>query len=183
VSDFPVLNTERLILRELTPQDASALFSIHSNAEAMKWFGADPLTAPHQAEQLIALFASWRKSPTPGVRWGIEDSNTAELIGTCGFFKWNRSWRSCAIGFELAQSAQGRGLMKEAVLAAVRWAFQHMELNRIEALVHPDNTRSLNLLEKAGFVREGTLRQAGYWNGTHQDLVQLSLLRGECEYL
>ncbi len=183
MSDFPTLKTERLTLRELTQEDAVGLFAIHSVAEAMKWFGADPITEPHQAEQLIELFASWRTSPNPGIRWGIEDIATAALIGTCGFFKWNRMWRSCAIGFEMAQSAQGQGLMKEAVYAALRWAFQHMELNRIEALVHPDNARSLNLLEKAGFVREGTLRQAGYWNAAHQDLVQLSLLRGECEYL
>ncbi|QJI37166.1 GNAT family N-acetyltransferase [Pseudomonas sp. ADAK13] len=182
MSDFPLIKTERLRLRELTPQDAAVLFAIHGDAEAMKWFGTDPLTEPRQAEQLIELFASWRTSANPGVRWGIEDTATAALIGTCGFFKWNRGWRSCAIGFELAPSAQGRGLMKEAVYAAVQWAFQHMALNRIEALVHPDNTPSLNLLEKAGFVREGTLRQAGYWNGSHQDLVQLSLLRGECEY-
>lgn len=181
--DFPIIQTDRLRLRELIPQDAAVLFAIHRDAEAMKWFGTDPLTEPRQAEQLIELFASWRTSPNPGIRWGIEDTATATLIGTCGFFKWNRAWLSCAIGFEMAHSAQGRGLMKEAVYAAVRWAFQHMELNRIEALVHPDNARSLNLLEKAGFVREGTLRQAGYWNGTHQDLVQLSLLRGECGYL
>jgi ribosomal-protein-alanine N-acetyltransferase len=183
VSEFPIVKTERLTLRALTQQDAAALFAIHGDAEAMRWFGTDPLTEPHQAEQLIEVFASWRTSPNPGIRWGIENTATAELIGTCGFFKWNRAWRSCAISFEMAQSAQGRGLMKEAVYAAVRWAFQHMELNRIEALVHPDNARSLNLLEKAGFVREGTLRQAGYWNGAHQDLVQLSLLRTECEYL
>lgn len=91
------------------------LFAIHSDAEAMKWFGADPITEPHQAEQLIELFASWRTSPNPGIRWGIEDIATAALIGTCVFFKWNRMWRSCAIGFEMAQSAQGQGLMKEAV--------------------------------------------------------------------
>eukprot|EP00659_Diplonema_papillatum_P011273 gene11273-17333_t len=115
-------------------EDAVGLFAIHSDAEAMKWFGADPITEPHQAEQLIELFASWRTSPNPGIRWGIEETATAALIGTCGFFKWNRAWRSCAIGFEMAQSAQGQGLMKEAVYAALRWAFQHMELNRIEAL-------------------------------------------------
>lgn len=126
MSNFPTLKTERLTLRELTQEDSAGLFAIHSDAEAMKWFGADPITEPRQAEQLIELFASWRTSPNPGIRWRIEETTTAALIGTCGLFKWNRSWRSCAIGFEMAQLAQGQGLMKQAVYAAVRWAFQRI---------------------------------------------------------
>ena len=55
----------------------------------------------------------------------------------------------------------------------------HMMLNRVDALVHPENTRSLTLLKGIGFVREGTLRQAGFWRNAHHDLTQLSLLRSD----
>lgn len=177
MSDFPLLDTPRLHLRELTRADVPKLFAIHCDAEAMQWFGTEPLTEYAQAEQLLALFASWRTLPNPGIRWGIEGKAESGLLGTCGLFKWNRQWRSCAIGFELAPAAQGQGLMGEALHACVRWGFEHMALNRIEAQVHPHNLKSLRLLERVGFVREGVSREAGYWLGAHHDLVQLSLLK------
>jgi len=180
MADFPVLKTSRLTLRELTKQDAPVLLKIHGDADAMKWFGTDPITHIDHAEQLVELFAGWRTAPSPGIRWGLEDS-TADLIGTCGLFKWNRSWKSCSIGFELAQAAQGKGFMNEAILACIRWGLSHMQLNRIDALVHPDNVRSLYLLQRIGFVCEGTLRRAGFWANMHHDLIQLSLLRSEFE--
>ncbi|NBF10806.1 GNAT family N-acetyltransferase [Pseudomonas sp. Fl4BN1] len=179
MSDFPVIDTPRLILRELSQADVPVLFAIHRDAETMQWFGTEPLTEYAQAEQLLALFASWRTLANPGVRWGIESKAGQGLLGTCGLFKWNRQWRSCAIGFELARSAQGQGLMAEALQAIVRWGFEQMALNRIEAQVHPQNLASLRLLERAGFVREGLAREAGYWLGGHHDLVQCSLLRAD----
>lgn len=179
MSDFPVIRTPRLILRELCPADVPALFAIHSDADAMQWFGTDPMTDDQQAEQLLAQFASWRTLPNPGVRWGIERQSEPGLLGTCGLFKWNRPWRSCAVGFELGRGAQGQGLMTEALEAILDWGFAHMALNRIEAQVHPQNLASLRLLERMGFVREGLSRQAGYWLGAHHDLVQYGLLRAD----
>ncbi|MFP3520097.1 GNAT family N-acetyltransferase, partial [Pseudomonas sp. SIMBA_077] len=85
----------------------------------------------------LALFTSWRSLPNPGTRWAIERHNQPGLLGTCGLFKWNRQWRSCAVGFELAKSAQGQGLIGEALQAIVGWGFEYMALNRIEAQVHP----------------------------------------------
>lgn len=183
MADFPVLKTERLTLRELTKHDATALLEIHGDAEAMKWFGSDPITRLEQAEQLVELFASWRASPNPGIRWGIQEQVQGQLIGTCGLFKWNRSWRSCSIGFELAETAQGKGFMREAIGTCLKWGFSHMTLNRVDALVHPENARSLSLLEGIGFVKEGTLRQAGFWGSAHHDLIQLSLLRSDSDLL
>ncbi|RBJ77965.1 N-acetyltransferase [Pseudomonas sp. MWU12-2534b] len=151
MSGFPVIHTPRLILRELCPADVPGLFAIHSDADAMQWFGTDPMTDQQQAEQLLAQFASWRSLPNPGVRWGIERQSGPGLLGTCGLFKWNRPWRSCAIGFELARAAQGQGLMSEALAAILDWGFAHMALNRIEAQVHPQNLASLRLLERMGF--------------------------------
>ncbi|MEN5094772.1 GNAT family protein [Pseudomonas protegens] len=179
MSDFPVIRTPRLILRELCPADVPALFAIHSDADAMQWFGTDPMTDYRQAEQLLAQFASWRTLPNPGVRWGIERQSEPGLLGTCGLFKWNRPWRSCAVGFELGRAAQGQGLMSEALEAILDWGFVHMALNRIEAQVYPQNLASLRLLERMGFVREGLSRQAGYWLGAYHDLQQCSLLRAE----
>jgi [ribosomal protein S5]-alanine N-acetyltransferase len=174
---FPILATTRLRLREITHQDADALFAIHGDAEHMRWFGNDPMKIVEEATKLIDIFAGWRASPNPGTRWGIERQADGAFLGTCGLFKWNRSWHSCTLGYELAASAQGHGYMSEALQAALAYGFEQMELNRIEASVNPNNTRSIRVLAELGFLEEGRLREAGYWAGQYHDLLQFALLR------
>jgi len=178
MSSFPALETDRLRLRELVVDDAGTLLAIHGDREAMRWFGTDPLTDLQQAERLVETFASWRHLPNPGLRWGIERKDGA-LIGTCGLFKWNRGWRSCTLGYELAASSWGQGFMRESLTTVIDWGFDSMGLNRIEAQIHPQNAASLGLAKRLGFVEEGLLRQAGYWLDEYHDLIQFSLLRGE----
>lgn len=125
------------------------------------------------------LFAGWRLQPNPGTRWALERRDQAGLIGTCGLFAWNRNWRKCALGYELAPQACGQGLMHEALQAVIGWGLAAMSLNRIEAQVHEDNRPSLTLLARLGFVQEGRLRQVAYWGGRHHDLLQWSLLASE----
>jgi len=179
---FPSLATPRLQLREVVASDAPALLAIHGDAEAMKWFGTDPLADLEASEKVIAGFASMRMLAGSGVRWGLVHADPARggaLLGTCGVFRWNRGWRTCLTGYELARHAQGQGLMTEALRAVYGWTFEHMAIERIEAQVHPRNTPSLALLRKMGFVEEGLLREAGYWLGERHDLIQLGLLRRE----
>jgi ribosomal-protein-alanine N-acetyltransferase len=179
MSEFPTLKTQRLHLREITATDATALLAIHGDTQAMRWFGTDPMTDLPQAEKLVDVFAAWRKLPNPGVRWGIALQDRDALLGTCGLFKWNRGWRCCTLGYELAQRAWGQGYMHEALTAALDWGFEHMALNRIEVQVHPDNTASLRSVQALGFQYEGRIRQAGFWLGEYHDLLQYGLLRSD----
>jgi len=177
VSNFPTLDTDRLLLREIVAEDAPALFTILSNAEAMCWLGTDPLSDLKQAARMVETFSGWRKMPNPGTRWGIQRKGANELIGSCGLFKWNRDWKNCVIGFELAQPARGVGYMREAASAMLAWGFENMELHRVQAQVHPENAASITLLRALGFIQEGHLREAGFWLGRHHDLLQFALLR------
>ena len=174
---FPTLETPRLLLREITAADAPALFGIHGDPSLMQWFGADPLSDLAGAEKLVAFFASWRGLPNPGTRWAIQLKGEDTLSGTCGLFAWHRLWRKCTVGYELARAAHGKGYMHEALSAVLDWGFEHMELNRVEAQVHPENLASLRSVARLGFQREGLLREVGYWGGRHHDLLQYALLR------
>jgi [ribosomal protein S5]-alanine N-acetyltransferase len=95
------------------------VFAIHGDAELMRLFGNDPIPDLEGARKLIETFAGWRQLPNPGTRWAVEIKGTAGLVGTCGLFGWNRSWRRCIVGYELAKNVQGKGYMHEALGAAL----------------------------------------------------------------
>ncbi len=179
MSDFPTLETGRLHLRELTLADSDAVLAIHADPDAMRWFGTDPMPDQAAAEKLIEQFAALRREPNPGIRWGIVRQADDTLIGNCGLFRWNPTWHTCMVGYILAREAWGQGYMREALNAALDWGFANLQVQRVDAQTHPDNSPSIRLLENAGFVREGRLRQAGFWHGQRHDLLHFGLLREE----
>lgn len=179
MSAFPTLHTPRLLLREIVASDAPALLAIHGDADAMQWFGTEPMQTLAQADALVATFASWRALANPGVRWGIVRQSDGQLIGTCGLFRWDRGWRCCNIGYELARPAWGQGFMAEALTAALAWGFEHMALNRVQAQVHPANGPSIRTLSSLGFHTEGVQREAGHWLGRFHDLQMMAVLRAD----
>ena len=176
---FPVIQTERLLLREIVERDAEQILAMHGDPELMRWFGVDPLPDLAAAQGLIKRFASFRLDENPGTRWGIQARENNQLLGSCGLFRWDRNWRKCMIGYELSTHVQKQGFMRETLTAVMTWGFAEMALNRIEAMVHPDNQGSLKLLRQLGFVDEGRMRQVGYWGGRYHDMLMLSLLRSE----
>ena len=176
---FPLLTTRRLQLRQIGPDDVPALLPVFADADAMRWFGTDPVHSEEQMAQIVALWQGWRQLPNPGTRWGIARREGGPLLGTCGLFAWNRGWRRATLGYELGRVAWGQGYMQEALQAVLGWGFREMGLHRIDACIHPDNTASLKLARKLGFVEEGRLRDAGFWLGQYHDLLQFSLLQPE----
>lgn len=175
---FPALRTQRLQLRQILLSDAPALFAIHSDVEWMRWYGVEPVSEMAQAEQLAELFAGWFHAGT-GFRWGLECLQDRRLIGTCGLFRWNRSWGNCVIGYEIARDRQAQGYMREALAAVLDYGFNSMHLHRIQAETHPQNLASIGLATRLGFRFEGVHREQAYWNGRFHDLNCYSLLENE----
>lgn len=172
---FPTLSTPRLHLRKIVPADADALFAIHSDAETMRWYGVDPIIEMGEADKLAELFASWFTAGT-GFRWGLERREDGRLIGTCGLFRWNKSWRNCVIGYELARDYHGQGYMREALVSVLDFGFDQMQLHRVQAETHPDNAASIGLATRLGFQFEGVHREQAFWLGSFHDLNCYSLL-------
>ena len=174
---FPTLQTARLLLREITPEDALALFEIHGDPAAMRYFGSlqkdlDGMRA------VIQRFAQWRSLPAPGTRWGIALQAGGPLIGSCGLFSWNRESRRCALGYELHPTHQGQGLMQEALSAVLAWGFAQMDgLHRIEAQIHPDNLSSTRLIQRMGFRADGLQRDVIWYEDQPMSLTMWSRLK------
>ena len=175
---FPLLITERLRLRQIVPADVDALYAIHSNVEWMRWYGVEPVTTRAQAAQLADMFAGWHGAGS-GYRWALERSDDARMIGTCGLFRWNRSWRNCVIGYEIAYDCRSRGYMREAAAAILDYGFSEMGLHRVQAETHPANLASIALATRLGFRFEGVHREQACWGGRFHDLNCYGLLESD----
>ncbi len=145
----------------------------------MQWMGKDALIDLEAAHHTVGRFLAGRIAFVPSTRWGLERKLDGQLLGTGGVFNLSKEWKKCTLGYELHISAQGQGYLHEALKKIVLWAFENLELHRIEALIHRDNKASLKLAQRLGFQIEGTLREVAFWNNSHHDMMQLGLLRRE----
>jgi ribosomal-protein-alanine N-acetyltransferase len=177
--NFPQLETERLILRELHTEDAPDVYEIFANPEVTKFYDVSLMRKTSEAEKLILWWARRYKRKL-AIRWGITLKNSAQVIGTCGFSELDLDNRLAEIGYDLGYAYWGKGVMTEAVRAMVNFGFTSaLQINRIETWVTIQNTRSVRILEKIGMNREGTLRQRQFWMGEFYDVDMYSLLRSE----
>lgn len=75
------------------------------------------------------------------------------------------------------------GIMTEVLNVIIDFAFHTLDVNRIEAAVSTENTASIRVLEKSGFIKEGILRECSYWRGSCHDMMMFSILKNEYYFI
>lgn len=175
---FPIIETSRLILREVTNVDAENMLKYLSDQEVVKPMGLEPFRTVEDALGEISWYKSIAEDGT-GIRWGIALKDSGEMIGSCGFLNMNTKHHRAEIGYELSKDYWGIGIASEALEAVVKYGFHHFQLERIEALIEPANVPSHKLVEKQGFTREGLLRHYEYTCGKFDNLYMYSVLKGD----
>lgn len=178
---FPILETDRSILRQVTPEDASSLLTYLSNKEVTMHMGLEPFQSIDDALDEISWYQSILEKKT-GIRWGITLKDQEEVIGSCGFLNLTSQHHRSEIGIELSKDHWGKGIASEAFEAVIRYGFEQMDLQRIEALIEPPNIPSQKLTEKQGFIREGLLRSYEFTCGKFDDLYMYSLLKQDFNF-
>jgi ribosomal-protein-alanine N-acetyltransferase len=109
--------------------------------------------------------------------WLLRSPDSGAMIGECSFTNIIRGpFQACHLGFSLGHEYQGKGLMHEALLAAIRDIFENHRLNRIMANYQPGNHRSEKLLSRLGFQQEGIARNYLKINGSWADHILTALL-------
>ncbi|MEH7384525.1 GNAT family protein [Bacillus sp. JJ1521] len=177
---FPVLQTERLVLRRITNEDANSILKYLSDEEVMKYYGLEPFTAINDALDEISCYQSIHNNKT-GIRWGVTLIDQGVVIGSCGFHNMGSHHFRTEIGFELSKEQWGNGIAVEAVEAIISYGFKQLNFQRIEALIEPPNQSSQKLVEKLGFIKEGLLRKYEFTRGKFDDLYMYSLLKEDFE--
>jgi ribosomal-protein-alanine N-acetyltransferase len=148
---FPVIKTERLLLRQLSDDDKHAILRNFSDEAVTRWFFDEPFNEITQAEELIADFNE-NFLNEKGLTWAITCQGDNDVIGTCGIEPFQVGGRG-EIGFDLAQSQWGKGLMSEALGAVIAFGFESLRLQGIDADTYCENKRSITLLERLGFTK------------------------------
>lgn len=177
-STFPVLETDRLILRQVTNDDAGSLLKYLSDKDVMKYVGLAPFISIENSLEEISWYQSIFENKT-GIRWGITVKDQGEVIGSCGFLNLVTKHHRSEIGIELSKEYWRKGIASEAFEAVIEYGFKEMNLQRIEALIEPANIPSQKLAERHGFIREGLLRNYEFTCGKFDDLYMYSLLKGD----
>lgn len=177
--EFPVLETERLILRQIKKDDAHVLFEYWSDFEVTKYMNIEPFSNINEAEYMIDLLNNLFIE-NKAMRWAIVEKKSNNIIGTCGYNSGldKESYKG-EFGYDLGKIYWGKGFMKEAAEKIIKFGFENLNLNRIEAFVVPENHGSINLLNKLKFKNEGLLRQNGYYKDKFWDEYIFSLLKNE----
>ena len=176
LKDLPTLETERLILRKMVLNDAEAVFAYASNSEVSRY----TLWETHRSiedSRAFLEFATQKYENGGEPDWGIVYRGNGCLVGACGLVNWEAEHARAEVGFVLSREYWGRGLMSEAVRAILRFGFERMNLNRIEARCIAENAASARVMEKAGMVYEGTLRQREYIKGAYRDIKLYAILK------
>ncbi|MBY0122791.1 GNAT family N-acetyltransferase [Bacillus sp. S/N-304-OC-R1] len=147
-----------------------------SDPEVMKYFGMEPFQNKKEALEEIQWYKDIYTNKT-GIRWGITLKGQDKVIRSCGFLNISPRHSRAEIGAELSKDYWRRGIMSEALTAIIGYGFQDLGLMRIQALIEPPNTPSIQLFESKGFIREGLLRKYEYTCGKFDDLYMYSLLK------
>lgn len=174
---FPTIHTERLILKQATTEDAKDMHIYLSNETVCRYMGIDAHETIEDTKGEIQWYDKIFKEQT-GIRWGISLKDNPAIIGEiCGFLNLEKQHCRTEIGYELHHDHWRKGIMKEAITAVLRYGFQEMNLNRIEAIIDPANTSSVQLLEKIDFVREGLLREYDLGQNGFDDVYMYAILK------
>lgn len=174
----PTLHTDRLRLRPFGDADADALYALQSSAHVLRYWDAPTWTERSRAQEFIDRSHQLAEDGT-GVRLAIERLADGRFTGWCHLTRWEPDFRSAAIGFCFTDAVWGQGYATEAAGAVLQWAYDTLDLNRVQAEADTRNIACARVLEKVGFVREGTLRQDCIVNGEVSDSWVYGLIEAD----
>lgn len=160
---FPILKTDRLLLRQFTDSDLENVFKGLSHPDIIKYYGVsyDSLEATKAQMQ---FFADLEKDET-GLWWAVCSPNNQTFYGAGGINSLSKQHLKAEVGFWLLCEHWGKGIMTEALPLIINYGFEQMNLHRIEGIVEPENLNCKRALGKLGFQYEGTMKDCEIKNG------------------
>lgn len=140
-----IIETERLVLRPVTLDDAEAMFEYASNKENTRYTFPTNQSLEETKNNIAQFYLA-----NPLGRWGIELKSTGEFIGTIDLHKMDTVLKKAAVGYIIHQKYWNQGLTTEANRAVIELAFEKIGMNKLTALHDKDNPASGKVMKKSG---------------------------------
>ena len=172
---FPLIATDRLVLRQLTSKHENEIFELRSDERVSKFLNRQKYKKIVEAREFIDKINKGIRQ-NEWIYWAITLKNDKKLIGTICLWHISKENFRAEVGFELHPDFQGRGIMQEALTKVLDYGFKDMKLHSIEGNVDPNNLSSIKLLEKNNFIREAYFKENLYCNGKFSDTAIYSLI-------
>lgn len=155
---FPILATERLTLRQLRITDKQEVFTLRSDSEINKYLDRQLSNTIDDARNFINK-VNENVDKNASLYWAITLNDSNLFTGTCCLYGFSNENEKCEIGYELLTRFQGKGIMKEALIKVIDYAFNTIKVQKIEAFIHKENLPSIKLLEQLSFLTSDELDQ------------------------
>jgi ribosomal-protein-alanine N-acetyltransferase len=175
-ANFPILDCGLVKLRSLQLSDSEDYFKLLAAPEVNQYLSDEdiPQNILQAADEIRFWAGLFEKKQS--IFWAIATPKEDKLIGTIGFNSFNIHNRRAEISYELSHHFWRRGIMSKVLSKILNFAFSEMHINRIEAKTMIDNLPSQKLLDKVGFLKEGTAREYRIIRGIPVDVALYSLL-------
>jgi ribosomal-protein-alanine N-acetyltransferase len=161
----------------MTTNDAEEILYLRSNDDVMKYIDRERTKSIEDARSFLDKIDASLDSNN-GIMWGITlKEKPGALIGNIGYWRLIKEHYRAEVGYMLRPSFWKKGIMKEALLRVIDFAFDEMNLHSIEANINPGNTASATLLESTGFIKEAYFKEDFFFNGAFHDTIIYSRLK------
>jgi ribosomal-protein-alanine N-acetyltransferase len=176
---FPIRNTSRLVLRQLEETDAPAIFEHRADAVVNTWVdGFRHATV----EDSYAFIERIHRETAEGrtIMWVLSEKGNNTFLGTVCLWNMDYTAKRAETGYSLVSTHHRKGLMHEALAAAIAFGFEVLQLETIDGYTHQHNEASIKLMLKNGFVQQAVPRKAVapdriYFSLTREKFASLQL--------
>jgi len=179
-SKVPVIQTKNLILREIKKSDVDDMYEYSSNPKTSEFL----LWDVHKSKEFTAKFINYiidKYKSGEYSDWAIEFKHNNKMIGTAGYTKIDETNMVAEIGYVLNPNYWGNGIATEAAFAVIAFAFEKLNMHRVEAKFMQGNDASLGVMKKLGMTFEGYRRDLMFVKGQYRTIGTSSILRDEFE--
>ena len=173
---FPLLETKRVILRELNSTYVDVIFDFNSCNKSLEYIIREPFKTKQEAIQKLKMFISGMKEKS-AYWWVFTLKETGENIGYGGLFDISKEHNRAEIGYGLIKKYWGKGYMSEILTEIVRFGISTAGFHKISGIVIQGNSTSVKLLENNNFQKEAHLKEHSFLRGTYYDEMIYSLLK------
>ncbi|KIL49682.1 GNAT family N-acetyltransferase [Jeotgalibacillus soli] len=175
---FTTIETERTLIRPIKLSDVDDIYTYGSVEEVTRYVTWNTYRSKEDVrvflDYVFPLYEQKKLAP-----WAIELKEIGKMVGTADFVNWSPAHKKAEIGYVLSSVYWGAGIVPEAAAALLKFGFEQMELERIQARCFEENKASERVMQKIGMTYEGTLRNEMYVKGVHRNMKMYAILRDE----